>query len=149
MSARVTAIARDARLCLFLESPLSSSSLLRFFRALLFPRMVLLHMNPLIARSLQDRLSYSAKPELLPLVRLSRDLPPFRARALVDAGYLDPLHVAAADPASLARVLLHCSPFRCAGRDESVVSLRWTLDRQRMNTLSWACCHGHAKLGIK
>lgn len=70
----------------------------------------------------QDRLGYSAKPELLPLVRLSRDLPPFRARALLEAGYPSPLELATADAGPVADVLLRCAPFRSAGWDESVVS---------------------------
>ncbi|CAM9494242.1 unnamed protein product, partial [Ectocarpus sp. 12 AP-2014] len=61
--------------------------------------------------SFQDRLGYSAKPELLPLVRLSRDLPPFRARALLKAGYPSPLELATADAARVADVLLRCAPF--------------------------------------
>lgn len=74
-------------------------------------------------KRLQDRLGYSAKPELLPLVRLSRDLPPFRARALFEAGYPSPLELAVADPARLADVLLRCAPFRSAGWDASAVSV--------------------------
>eukprot|EP00752_Nemacystus_decipiens_P002246 g2129.t1 len=70
--------------------------------------------------SFQDRLGYSAKPELLPLVRLSRDLPPFRARALLDAGYPSPLELATADPFRVADVLVRCAPFRSAGWDEFV-----------------------------
>ncbi|CAN0521426.1 unnamed protein product, partial [Ectocarpus sp. 8 AP-2014] len=62
--------------------------------------------------SFQDRLGYSAKPELLPLVRLSRDLPPFRARALLKAGYPSPLELATADASRVAGVLLRCAPFR-------------------------------------
>lgn len=69
----------------------------------------------------QDRLGYSAKPELLPLVRLSRDLPPFRARALREAGYPSPIELATAETALVADVLLRCAPFRSAGWDESVV----------------------------
>lgn len=72
----------------------------------------------------QDRLGYSAKPELLPLVRLSRDLPPFRARALWEAGYPSPLQLAAADAAHVTDVLLRCVPFRSAGWEESAVSER-------------------------
>ncbi|CAM9118141.1 unnamed protein product, partial [Hapterophycus canaliculatus] len=70
--------------------------------------------------SFQDRLGYSAKPELLPLVRLSRDLPPFRARALLEAGYHSPLELATANNGPVADVLLRCAPFRSAGWDESV-----------------------------
>ncbi|CAM9144280.1 unnamed protein product [Scytosiphon promiscuus] len=70
--------------------------------------------------SFQDRLGYSAKPELLPLVRLSRDLPPFRARALLEAGYPSPLELATANAGPVADVLLRCAPFRSAGWDESV-----------------------------
>ncbi|CAM9113139.1 unnamed protein product [Sphacelaria rigidula] len=70
--------------------------------------------------SFQDRLGYSAKPELLPLVRLSRDLKPFHARALFEAGYRTPAELAAAEPSRLAKVFLRCSPFRSAGFDESV-----------------------------
>lgn len=77
----------------------------------------------------QDRLGYSAKPELLPLVRLSRDLPPFRARALLKAGYPSPLELATADAARVADVLLRCAPFRSAGWDESVVRSRGRLLR--------------------
>lgn len=73
---------------------------------------------------IQDRLGYSAKPELLPLVRLSRDLKPFHARALFEAGYRTPAELAAAEPSRLAKVFLRCSPFRSAGFDESVVSVR-------------------------
>lgn len=76
---------------------------------------------------MQDRLGYSAKPELLPLVRLSRDLPPFRARALLKAGYPSPLELATADASRVADVLLRCAPFRSAGWDESVVSARGRL----------------------
>ena len=71
----------------------------------------------------KDRLGYSAKPELLPLVRLSRDLPPFRARALLEAGYPSPLELATADAGRVADVLIRCAPFRSAGWDESLVSL--------------------------
>lgn len=78
----------------------------------------------LLRHPMQDRLGYSAKPELLPLVRLSRDLPPFRARALLKAGYPSPLELATADAARVADVLLRCAPFRSAGWDESVVSAR-------------------------
>lgn len=70
---------------------------------------------------MQDRLGYSAKPELLPLVRLSRDLPPFRARALREAGYPSPKELVTAEAARVADVLLRCAPFRSVGWDESVV----------------------------
>lgn len=78
--------------------------------------------NRLPVNRLQDRLGYSAKPELLPLVRLSRDLPPFRARALLEAGYRTPLELAGADRARVAEVFLRCVPFRSAGWNESAVS---------------------------
>lgn len=78
--------------------------------------------NALLAPLCQDRLGYSAKPELLPLMRLSRDLPPFRARALFEAGYTSLLDLAGADSACLAEVFLRCSPFRRADWDESAVS---------------------------
>lgn len=71
----------------------------------------------------QERLGYSAKPELLPLVRLSRDLPPFRARALLEAGYPTPVELAGADCARIAEVFMRCLPFRSAGWDASEVSL--------------------------
>lgn len=71
----------------------------------------------------QERLGYSAKPELLPLVRLSRDLPPFRARALLEAGYPTPVKLAGADCTRIAEVFMRCLPFRSAGWDASEVSL--------------------------
>lgn len=73
-------------------------------------------------RSPQGRLDYSAKPELLPLVRLSRDLPPFRARALFDGGYTSLVELAGADAHCLAELFLRCSPFRSAQRDGLAVS---------------------------
>ncbi|CAM9777997.1 unnamed protein product [Discosporangium mesarthrocarpum] len=90
-----------------------------------------------VLSSFQDRLSYSAKPELLPLVSLSGDLPPFHARVLVKAGYPIPLHVAAAPPGKLAEVFLGCVPFQSAKRDEYQDSYR----RERARVLAERISH--------
>ena len=51
-------------------------------------------------------------------------LPPFRARALLNAGYTSPLELAAADASRVAdaNVLLRCAPFHSAGCDEPVAN---------------------------
>lgn len=55
-------------------------------------------------------------------MRLSRDLPPFRARALFDGGYTGLVELAGADAHCLAELFLRCSPFRSAQRDGLAVS---------------------------